>query len=53
MMAGVMNGEIDTMYNYANPIDADVDTAFRATPISDSGESDSPPLGCYLRCGVW
>ena len=45
LMMAMMNGEIDTMYNYANPIDADVIDTVQGTPDLDLGESDF--TGCY------
>ena len=44
-MMAMMNGEIDTMYNYANPIDADVIDTVQGTPDLDLGESNF--TGCY------
>ena len=45
LMMAMMNGDIDTMYNYANPIDADVIDTVKGTPDIDLGESAFS--GCY------
>ena len=44
-MMAMMNGDIDAMYNYANPIDADVIDTVKGTPDIDLGESAFS--GCY------
>ena len=45
LMMAMMNGDIDAMYNYANPIDADVIDTVKGTPDIDLGESAFS--GCY------
>lgn len=45
LMMAMMNGEIDAMYNYANPIDAPVIDTVKGTADIDLGES--PFSGCY------
>lgn len=43
LMMAMMNGDIDAMYNYANPIDADVIDTVKGTPDIDLGRK------CFLR----
>lgn len=45
LMMAMMNGEIDAMYNYANPIDATIIDTVAGDPNIDLGES--PFSGCY------
>lgn len=45
LMMAMMNGEIDAMYNYANPIDAPVIDTVTGNEDIDLGES--PFMGCY------
>lgn len=45
LMMAMMNGEIDAMYNYANPIDATIIDTVKGTENIDLGES--PFSGCY------
>ena len=45
LMMAMMQGDIDAMYNYANPIDASVIDTVKGTPDIDLGESAFS--GCY------
>ena len=45
LMMAMMNGEIDAMYNYANPIDATIIDTVAGDSNIDLGES--PFSGCY------